>query len=177
VRVAVADDAAGRPPLDPLPLLRELQAAGIDYVLIGGFAVNVYGVIRPSKDLDIVPSGDADNLDRLAALLARIEARHVGLDDFDPGEFPFDPTRADDLRQGANFRLETSLGDLDLMQWVPGVDADHAYAELASRARRVDIDDIALLVCSLADLRKMKQAAGRPRDLDDLEKLSALDDG
>jgi hypothetical protein len=62
------------------------------------------------------------------------------------------------------------------MQWVPGVDADHAYAELASRARTVNIDDIALVVCSLADLRKMKQAAGRRRDLDDLEKLSAVDD-
>jgi hypothetical protein len=127
-------------------------------VLIGGFAVNVYGVIRPSKDLDIVPSGDAENLDRLATLLARIGARHVGLEDFDPDEFPLDPTNADDLRQGANFRLETALGDLDIMQWVPGVDADQAYAELA-------------------DLRKMKQAAGRPRDLDDLEKLSALNDG
>lgn len=172
----MADDAADTPPLDPLPLLRELQAAHIEFVLIGGFAVNVYGVIRPSKDLDIVPSGDAENLERLADLLARIEASHAGIEDFDPDEFPFDPTNPADLLQGANFRLETSLGDLDIMQWVPGIDADNAYTELASRARRVDIDDIALLVCSLADLRKMKQAAGRPRDLDDLDKLSALDD-
>src|SRR5436190_661393 len=35
---------------------------------------------------------------------------------------------------GSELPLETSLGDLDLMQWVPGVDADHAYEELASRA-------------------------------------------
>ena len=44
----MTDDAADRPPLDPLPLLRALQAASIDYV-----------------DLDIVPSGDvvADDVD------------------------------------------------------------------------------------------------------------------
>jgi hypothetical protein len=49
-------------------------------------------------------------------------------------EFPFDPTRPEDLRAGANFRLETRLGDLDLMQWVAGIDADPAYGVLAAGA-------------------------------------------
>lgn len=170
------DDPSEKPPLDPLPLLRALQDAGVAYVLIGGFAVNFYGVIRPSKDLDIVPAGDSTNVERLATLLRAINARHVGLDDFDPREFPFDPTDPAELAEGANFRLETSLGDLDILQWVPGIDADHAYAELAARGRRIEVDGVELVVCSLADLRAMKEVAGRPRDLDDLARLSGLDD-
>jgi hypothetical protein len=65
--------------LNPEPLLRALHESGVRHIIIGGFAVNAHGVIRPSRDLDIVPDPDPDNLRRLAQLLADIDARHVGL--------------------------------------------------------------------------------------------------
>ena len=74
--------------LNPEPLLRALHDSGVQHIIIGGFAVNAHGVIRPSKDLDIVPDPDGDNLRRLAALLAEIDARHVGLGEFNADEFP-----------------------------------------------------------------------------------------
>lgn len=157
--------------LNPEPLLRALRDAGVEHIIIGGFAVNAHGVIRPSKDLDIVPDPDPANLRRLAALLADLDARHVGLADFDANEFPFDPTRAEDLQQGANFRLETRLGDLDIMQWVAGIDADPAYEALADASIHGELDGIPLRVCGLDHLISMKRAAGRPRDLDDLRRL------
>jgi hypothetical protein len=162
--------------LNPEPLLRALHEAGVRHIIIGGFAVNAHGVIRPSKDLDIVPDPDPDNLARLAELLANLGARHVGLGDFRPDEFPFDPTRVDDLRQGANFRLETRLGDLDVMQWVAGINTDPAYEHLAAGAIGGQLDGIPLRVCGLDDLIAMKRAAGRPRDLDDLQRLGAAPD-
>jgi hypothetical protein len=63
--------------LNPEPLLRALHEADVRHIIIGGFAVNAHGVIRPSKDLDIVPDPDPANLQRLAALLRALEARHV----------------------------------------------------------------------------------------------------
>ena len=159
--------------LDPEPLLRALHSAGVRHVIIGGFAVNAHGVIRPSKDLDIVPDPDPGNLKRLAALLADLDARHVGLGELQAKEFPFDPTRPEDLGAGANFRLETRLGDLDIMQWVAGIDHDPAYEALAVDAMEGELEGIPLRVCGLDHLIAMKRAAGRPRDLDDLKRLGA----
>jgi hypothetical protein len=159
--------------LNPEPLLRALHEAGVSHVIIGGFAVNAHGVIRPSRDLDIVPDPDPDNLRRLARLLAGIEARHVGLGDFHADEFPFDPTRPEDLEAGANFRLETRLGDLDVMQWIAGIDTEPAYEALAADAVNGELDGIPIRVCGLDHLIAMKRAAGRPRDLDDLARLGA----
>ena len=160
-------------PLDPAGLLRELHSAGIRYILIGGLAVNAHGVIRSTKDVDICPSPDAANLARLAGLLQRLGVRQLGVGDggFAAEEFPFDPTRARDLAEGGNFRLETSLGVLDIMQWVPGIDADQAYAILATDAQPASAFGIELCVCSLRTLRLMKHAAGRPQDLQDLADL------
>jgi hypothetical protein len=59
-------------PLDVSGLLRRLADAGIDYVLIGGLAVNAHGVIRSTKDVDNVPSADRANLSRLAHLLSEL---------------------------------------------------------------------------------------------------------
>jgi hypothetical protein len=159
--------------LNPEPLLRALHDAGVRHIVIGGFAVNAHGVIRPSRDLDIVPDPAPDNLRRLAHLLADLDARHVGLGDFQADEFPFDPTRPEDLEGGANFRLETRLGDLDVMQWVAGIDTEPAYVALATEALNGELDGIPLRVCGLDHLISMKRAAGRPRDLDDLQRLGA----
>jgi hypothetical protein len=161
--------------LDVGALLRQLHDAGVDHVLIGGLAVNAWGVIRSTKDIDICPSPDPQNLERLATFLRRLQVRQlgVGLEGFAEPEMPFDPTRAEDLAQGGNFRLATPLGVLDIMQWVPGIDAENAYATLARDAECAVAFGIEIKVCSLDALRLMKRAAGRPQDLQDLRDLEA----
>jgi hypothetical protein len=160
-------------PLDPGGLLRQLHSAGVEHVLIGGLAVNAYGVIRSTKDVDICPAPDPGNLARLADLLRRLGVRQLGVSDngFSADELPFDPTRADDLAQGGNFRLDTPLGVLDIMQWIPGIEAGSAYATLASDAQLAVAFGIEIRVCSITALRLMKRAAARPQDLQDLADL------
>jgi hypothetical protein len=161
-------------PLDPAELLRKLHEAGVEHVLIGGLAVNAHGVIRSTKDVDICPAPDRDNLTRLAGLLRQLGVRQLGVNNggLSADEMPFDPTRAEDLAQGGNFRLQTPLGVLDIMQWIPGIEADSAYATLAADAHRAAAFGIEIRVCSLPALRAMKRAAGRPQDLQDLAELA-----
>jgi hypothetical protein len=154
-------------------LLSALLGANVRFVVIGGIAVGVHGYVRATKDLDVVPDPDPQNLHKLSGLLRELGAQHVGAGDFSPEEFPFDPTDPAQLAEGANFRLETRLGPLDLMQWVDGIEEDPAYPALARDAIEVNFRGQPLLVCGLAHLRAMKVAAGREQDLRDLRELDA----
>lgn len=149
-----------------------MARADLRYVVIGGLAVNAHGVLRNTNHLGICPDPDVENLKRLADLLRDIEAQPLGVGDFGAGELPFDPTGAGDLAQGGNFRLSTSLGSLNIMQWVPGIPGDLAYPTLAADAFAVEVSGMRVHVRSLEHLRQMKRTAGRPQDLQDLADLA-----
>jgi hypothetical protein len=157
--------------LDPVPLLKHLHGHGVEHVIIGGLAVSAHGHVRPSKDLDIVPSPARENLERLAAALRELNATDAEASDFDPAEMPMSALLVEDLVQGGNFRLATALGDMDIFQWVSGVDAEDLYGELHREALAGSVEGIPVQVCSLQHLRAMKRAAGRPQDIADLERL------
>ncbi len=122
--------------------------------------------------MDVCPSPKRDSLERLARVLTEIEARQLGASDFEQDEFPFDPRNPDELAEGGNFRLATRLGILDLMQWIPGIEAEHAYPVLAPEATPVSVFGAEIQICSLEHLRVMKRAADRPQDRLDLEQLA-----
>ena len=159
---------------DPQRLFEHLHAAGVRYVIIGGWAVNAHGHRRFTGDLDICPDPALDNLRRLAALLAGLNARQLGVEDFEPDELPGDPTDAASLAEGGNFRTETDDGILDIMQWVSGDDRELGYDQLAGDAIHAAVFGTPVAVCSLSALLEMKRAAGRPQDLEDLKALQAL---
>lgn len=161
--------------LDPQPLLRLLHERNVVHIIIGGVAVAAHGYPRPTMDLDVVPDPDRRNLTRLAAALGELHAVPAEADEFASAEFPMDASDVDDLAGGGNFRLDTDLGPLDVMQWIAGIDVDNLYAELDGSALTFTLDDLPLRYCSLGHLRTMKKAAGRPRDLDDLEHLPPAD--
>jgi hypothetical protein len=58
---------------------------------------------------------------------------------------------------------------------VQGLEGVPSYAELRSRASEAEVLGVAVAVCSVEDLRAMKAAAGRTRDLADLEDLDSAE--
>jgi hypothetical protein len=74
------------------------------------------------------------------------------------------------LASSEQVAIETDLGRLDVVQ---GLDGVPSYADLRSRASEAEILGVTVAVCSLDDLKEMKRAAGRTRDLADLEDLNA----
>ncbi len=93
------------------------------------------------------------------------------LSDFAPSELPvaFGPDALDD---GGNWALRTKHGRVDVMQWVAAADN---YERLSANALAVDLPGVGrVLFAGFDDLVAMKDAAGRPEDRIDLDRLRAL---
>ena len=103
-------------PLDAKSLFVALVAAEVRFIVIGGFAVSAHGYLRGTKDLDIVPDPDPENLQRLAGALSQLDAKIMGMEEFSKEEV-VQPDVAG-LAMGGNFVLTTDYGRLDILQLV-----------------------------------------------------------
>lgn len=151
-------------------ILRRLVAAGARFVVIGGLALGARGVVRATKDIDIVAAEDLENL-KLVAEVAVAAGGHVQRGEALLGT-PF--SIAAELASGEQMAIDTDLGRLDIVQGLEGVPS---FDELFSRATEAEVLGVNVAVCSVDDLRAMKQAAGRGQDLVDLENLDAAAEG
>jgi hypothetical protein len=147
---------------DPMAIIRLLNVHGVRYVVIGGIAAGVQGAVWVTADLDICHARDRENLERLAAALAELEVR--------PRDLPAGVRVILDARglaAGTTWTLGTRFGALDLLA-EPG--GGMSYETLAPRARTLEGEET-YLVASLEDLITMKAAAGRPKDIGQVELL------
>jgi hypothetical protein len=117
-------------------------------------------------NLDIVPAPDAENLERLAAVLRTLNATLLGMEDFTADEIV--QPDVDGLAMGGNFVLATSSGRLDVMQIVA---PDLEFGDLADASVEDEVFGHRVRFCGYEHLVAMKEAAGRPEDLLDLERL------
>jgi hypothetical protein len=135
----------------------------VEYVLIGGLAVQTYGPTRAAAVADLIPAPDPDNLQRLATALRSLDARVLN-----PGE---EGTEIDAkmLPRATIWQFATRDGGIDVMHEVPG---GRSYDELSKGALRIRLGDIEVPVVGLDDLIQMKLARGRPVDLADVASLT-----
>jgi uncharacterized nucleotidyltransferase DUF6036 len=153
-------------PLDAERILRALAEHGVEYVLIGGLAVQTHGHVRTTNDADLIPAPEPKNLKRLAAALRSLDARVLN-----PGEEDT-AIEARMLSRATIWQLATRDGGIDVMHEVPG---GRPYEELSDRALRVQLGEIEVPVVDLDDLIQMKLARGRPVDLADVAALTDPD--
>jgi predicted nucleotidyltransferase len=152
-------------PLRLRELLERLVEAEVRFVLVGGLAVNAWGYLRATQDVDVVPDPDRENLEKLDVLLRELGGKvDVG------GRLLDSDSISTFLRTGDRTFVRTDLGQVDVLQGLPQV--PH-FEELEQQAKDVDLDGIVVRVCSLGHLLKMKRGSDRPRDHEDLEALEA----
>ncbi len=160
-----ADRDPDRGPSDPPRVFRTLNQYGVDYVVIGGWAVIAHGRVRTTLDVDFVADVEPANLERLAGALNELRAELWGVDAHLLG-IELD---ADTLASGANFTLTTDAGGVDFFNEVPG---QVPYHEMRRRAVSGRIRGVPVRLAGREDLIRMKRAAGRDQDLEDLAVLT-----
>jgi hypothetical protein len=151
---------------DPIPIFQLLTRHHVRFVLIGGFAGRLWGSNTITNDLDICYARDRPNLEALAAALREVGATLRGA----PKDVPF-LLNALTLERGDHFTFETRLGDLDCLGTPTG---SKGFQELVDGSAEMVVDSVSVLVASLHDLIRLKRAAGRPKDLVEVEILAAL---
>ena len=147
-------------------LLGTLSDAGVEYILVGGFAATLHGSARVTFDLDVVYARRTENIARLAAALAPLEPYLRGA----PPGLPF-RWDAETIRRGLNFTLTTNLGPLDVFGEISG---GGTYESLSADAETLLLFGREVRVLSLVRLIAAKRAAGRPKDLEVIAELEAL---
>jgi predicted nucleotidyltransferase len=151
---------------NPAAILAALERHEVQYVLIGGLAANAHGVRRATRDVDVIVERSRGNLERLADAAREL---HVGSPVIDSRRRELDPLDPLDLERAANFSLDTSEGELDVMNEATGAPP---FARLASRAVVIEVFGTRVPVAGLDDLIALKRAAGRDVDFRDIADLT-----
>jgi hypothetical protein len=142
-------------PPDFKEFLQLLSAHQVEYLLIGGYAVAYHGYPRATADMDIWIARHPQNAEKVVAAL---KAFGFDLPELSPALF---------LKEGQIIRMGVPPLRIEIATSISGVRFDVCYA-----ARVIDIlDEVEVNVISLPHLKVNKKAAGRHKDLDDLENL------
>lgn len=131
----------------PERIVATLIADDVNFAIVGDLAGAAHGVVRATDSAELAVERSAENLGRLTAALTELGAEH-----------PID----------SGLKVHTRDGDVTVIDAPP-------YSELIATAISVQLSGAPAHVCSLADLRAMKLASGRPRHLIDLDELDELD--
>lgn len=139
-------------------LFAELNAAGVEYLLVGAHALAVHGHIRATKDLDVWIRPHFQNAERVLKALAVFGA-------------PVGRLRAEDFASpGTTFQIGIDPLRIDILSSIDGLTFDEAWPNRIAAM----FDDQGVSVLSKDDLIRNKKASGRTQDLADVEALQRL---
>lgn len=148
-----------RPPLtQPVRVFEVLARHEVEYLTIGGVAVQLYGHERSTLDVDILVDRSPANLERLAGALSDLRAELRGVDAHLAGVDPADPAQ---LAEGANFTLNTDAGPLDVWtdaEDLPGADR---YERMRARGEVARTATAEVRLAGRDDLISLKRAAAK----------------
>ena len=156
------------PGVDAARMIDTLNDHGVLYVVVGGFAVELWDVaVLPTVDVDITPERSNENLTRLATALNELEAV---LRSGDEGVAIPGGITAENIVDMNVLNLNTVAGPLDLTIMPAGTEG---YPDLIRSATEIEYEGIAVPTASLEDVARSKEAAGRPKDLRTLPAIRA----
>ena len=146
--------------VDMKDLLRLFDEHDVEYVLVGGFAVNYYGYVRTTQDINLLVFPSPDNSGRIMAALA----------DFGFGSAGIPQSLFE--QEGGAVHLGTEPNRIDLLTSLRGV-MNQAVFEAA---QQIELEGVAVKIISLRHLVEAKRNSDRARDRADVEELLKINE-
>ena len=158
--------------LDYKAIFKKLNELNIDYLVVGGLAVNFHGIPRMTYDIDLMISLREENIKKLVAQLERWGCR--SRIPVDAKDFADDKKRNQWILEkgmkALNFYSETlPVGEVDIV-----IESPIPYNELKDRAVKIEVEGTMIPVVAIRDLIELKVQAGRKQDLSDVEHLKRV---
>jgi len=141
-------------------LLKEFNDEGVDYLVVGAYAVIIHAQPRYTKDLDIWVRPTAANAERVFRALQMFGAPLHGI------------TPADFTDPDVVYYMGVPPNRIDILSSIAGLDFDSAWANRVERT----YGDVPIHVLGKADLIRAKRTSGRPQDLLDVDTLEKTPD-
>jgi len=144
-------------PEDFKDFIKFLNSNDVEYLLIGGWAVSIYGNPRLTKDIDFLISSNNENIDKLKKALDEFGAPPIDIDEFKKDKDSF-------------IRMGISPIQIDIIKEATGIIMEECY----KRKKILNIDNININIISINDLIVNKRSSGRDQDITDANKLEKL---
>jgi len=151
---------------DFFDLLEQLAEAGVDLVIIGGFAGVIHGCTYVTQDIDICCDFSPANLLALQKAVSNLHPVHR----MAPRRKKLELTE-ENCEQFKNLYLDTDIGQLGCVSFIDGLGD---YQKVRRASELVEVRDTKLRVLNLNALIKAKKAMNRPRDKQALLQLEAI---
>lgn len=149
-----------------LDLLERLVHAGVDFVIVGGYAGVIHGCTYVTQDVDICCDFAPANLLALQRAISDLHPVHR----MTPGRKPLEltPKTAPEFK---NLYLDTDLGHLDCLSEIQGIGP---YARVRQASQPIEVESMRLRVLTMDALIASKEAMNRPRDREAIRQLKAI---
>lgn len=131
----------------------------VDYALVGGHAVNFYGYVRSTQDIDLLIYPSKQNASKVMTALAEFGFGEAGIP-IERFETP-----------GSAIHLGVEPNRIDLLTHLKGMDVDQVFANL----NRAEVGGILLNVIGRTQLIEAKRGSDRLKDQADAEELDKLE--
>lgn len=152
--------------------LKEFHRQKVDYLVVGGLAVNLYGIPRVTQDIDILISFEKKNVEILMDILKRLD--YLPRVPVNPLLLADSATRKTWIKEKymkvfSMYHKHNNYKVMDIMILTPV-----SYEAAKPNRTTVDVEDIKIHLVGLDDLIEMKKLSGREQDLSDIKAIKKL---
>ena len=150
-------------------VFREFYYKRVNYLIVGGIALNLHGVPRATFDLDILVSWDDENVQKIDNILKKLHFKStapISLSDLKSTEKREELSRKKHMFAINFYNIDDPLEEIDIL-----IKGHAEFEKLFARKKVIKIDDFDIYLISLEDLIKLKKHSHRNKDKEDMKKL------